>query len=137
MAQLPPGSFCWHDLNVNAPNKAKVSAFYKNVLGFDTKEWPTMPGFWMIQAGENNLGGIMEHDPKTQPSAGWVPYIQIEGKVEATRDKAVAKGAKEIVPVSEVPAHGRFNYMKDPTGATFGLWEHDPTVGQKKGGRQT
>ena len=52
----------------------------------------------------------------------WLPYIGVDDLKTAT-DKAASLGAKVIMREQEVPGHGWFSVLVDPTGANIALWQ--------------
>jgi predicted enzyme related to lactoylglutathione lyase len=52
----------------------------------------------------------------------WLPYIGVED-LKASTDKAISLGAKVLMREQEVPGHGWFSMLVDPTGASIALWQ--------------
>ncbi len=66
-------------------------------------------------------GGIMKSPVADAPSR-WVPYFLVDD-VAAGVNRAKSLGASIVVHATEIPGHGWFSLISDPTGATFGLWK--------------
>jgi hypothetical protein len=43
--------------------------------------------------------------------------------VPAGTKRAKSLGASVVVDATDIPGHGWFSLISDPTGATFGLWK--------------
>ena len=68
----------------------------------------------------------------------WMPYIEA-GNVDDSTQKVTSLGGTVVVPPSDIPGTGRFAVVRDPQGATFGLyksntasraWDGAPTLGR-------
>ncbi len=66
-------------------------------------------------------GGIMAN-PVADDPGHWAPYFLVND-VPAAVEKARSLGGKIGVDATEIPGHGWFGLVTDPTGATFGLWK--------------
>lgn len=74
-----------------------------------------------ISPGEGTGGGVRTQDIPGAPSS-WLPYVMVADIVLAT-DKARNLGATIIEDSTEVPDMGFMSIIRDPTGATLGLWQ--------------
>jgi hypothetical protein len=77
--------------------------------------------YTMIGVGEGTGGGMMKHPMPGAPSA-WLAYVSVDDIVAATK-KARELGATIVREVTEIPGHGRFSIILDPTGAHLALWQ--------------
>ena len=71
----------------------------------------------------------------------WMPYIEA-GNVDDAARKVTSLGGTVVVPPSDIPGTGRFAVVRDPQGATFGLyksntasraWDGTPSLGRFSG----
>jgi uncharacterized protein len=115
-------SFCTSMLRTRDLERA--ATFYRALVGWVAQEVPGAPDHRLLQ-----------HDGKTvaslqQISAGddrWVPYVSVES-IDKTRADAVALGAS-VIETTNVPGVARLATLRDPEGATFGLWQPAPHQG--------
>jgi predicted enzyme related to lactoylglutathione lyase len=110
------GAFSWMELHCNDGNKAK--AFYKDLLGWDTKTADVGVGpYTMIMNGETMIGGFpaMETD-----APRWLPYVTVDD-VDMRIAKARALGASVVMEPMSVPSVGRMATIVDPVGGVIAL----------------
>ena len=93
-------------------------AFYRDVFGWKIGD-PTGPqmGFYGLVDGESSglAGGIGEGDPRT------TIYVQVPD-LQATLDKATSRGAKVLMPPTEIPGVDvTLAMFSDPDGNVMGL----------------
>lgn len=115
---------CHWDLTVSDMEKAK--AFYGQVFDWKFDE-TSMPGYTMIDTGKEPGGGMMVRPPQA-PHCSLSTYFLVDD-VEATLAKAVAAGAKVIVPRTPIPGVGAFGMFLDPDGIPLGVFESLPEQG--------
>ncbi len=113
----PYGTFVWHELMTGDVEAAK--RFYGETLGHRAEPAPTHPGYEMLYAGGEGIGGYMKLD-KAPPH--WLPYVAVKD-VDATVERAQSLGATVRVPPTDIPQVGRFAVLGDPTGASFALYQ--------------
>jgi predicted enzyme related to lactoylglutathione lyase len=83
--------------------------------------------YWVLLSGSQPVGGMTGNHPGTEvwPSGGpeghWVGYFASDD-VDSASDKAVALGGQKLVGPLDIPGVGRVAVMRDPDGATFGLF---------------
>ena len=119
--------FCHLELDTTDPTKAK--AFYSAL--FDWKITDNDMGGGMVYStfkptDDSPGGGMMQHPMPGAPST-WLAYVLVDDVAAATK-KAVSLGAKTAVDKQEVPNMGWFSVIIDPTGASLGLWETNPSA---------
>jgi predicted enzyme related to lactoylglutathione lyase len=117
------GVFCWVDLS--AQDMAAASRWYSELFG-----WEVMPGtsempYAMAMQGGKMVAGIGEM-PDEMKKMGhpptWNNYAWVEdcAKVETmTREL----GGSVVAPTMSVGEFGTMAFLKDPTGAVFGVWQ--------------
>jgi predicted enzyme related to lactoylglutathione lyase len=105
------------ELQTQDPDAAKE--FYKGLFAWTFEDIPEMKySRFGMQGAE---GGVMKN-PLAQSASHWVPYFLVDD-VSRTTAHARKLGAKVEIDVTEIPGHGWFSLVTDPTGATFGLWK--------------
>ena len=102
-----------------ARDGAKLGAFYGELFGWTTQQFG--PATTMFDTGTKT--GIMGHISQLghEPHNYCLVYIGVDD-IDAYVKKAEAKGAKLMIPKTEVPQMGHFAWVKDPEGNVFGLW---------------
>ena len=78
--------------------------------------------YTIFKQGEQPTGGCMTLPQEAVPSH-WLSYINVDD-VDASTNKAKELGAQVFVEPTDIPDIGRFSVIKDPTGATLGLYKH-------------
>lgn len=117
------GMFCWADLSAKDVEAAK--RWYSEVFGWEmTPSDPNMHYSMALQDGKMvaGFGQLPEEMQKQGVPPMWSSYAWTEdcAKVEAA---AVEQGAEVIFPTMAVGEAGSMAFLKDPTGAVFGLWQ--------------
>lgn len=116
---MAQGNIIWNELVSNDVDKAKT--FYADAMGWTYDHFPMADGetYWIIKLGEQRIGGMYAF--KCPEGAKipdfWLPYIAVDD-VDASVKKAVAKGAKLMKPIFEVPNIGRMAMLAEPGGAS-------------------
>lgn len=117
-----PGSFVWHELKSPAPSAS--ADFYGALFGWRCQslgEGPAGP-LWLFQKDADRLGTMVKLAPE-QP-AYWIPFFAVPDTDQQVA-RAVALGAKVVVPPIDVPA-GRAAVLLDPQGAAIALFQSRP-----------
>lgn len=111
-------------------NPEKVMNFFKEVFGWKFKQFGNEQ-YWLAMTGDDNEpgidGGIMKkRDPK-QPIVNSINVDDIDDAVK----KVEKVGGKIVVPKMPIPTVGWLAYFTDPDGNIHGIYQHDPSAGQK------
>ncbi len=121
MVKLPRSGFVFHELmTTNIENTKK---FYTKVTGLTVSSGP----YPMLMDGERPVGGLVgpRADGSAWPSGGpeshWIAYIGVDD-VDVAARKAQELGGKVLLPPTEVPGMGRAAVLRDPEGASFGVF---------------
>jgi len=115
MADYTHGRFVWRDLL--AKNLDASKRFYGELFGWTTKEFPGPSPYYVIQAGEKMIGGIMPI-PKGEPYPPfWMSYVSVSD-VDACAERAKSAGGKIHRAPTDIPTVGRFAIIADPNGGT-------------------
>lgn len=133
MTSQPPapiaGTFIWNELVTRDVDATRV--FHAVVLGwqYQPMDMGPMGTYWLIQAGEAVVGGMMQMPPSAPAGAPshWMPYVAV-ADVDAAFERA---RAASIYPPMDVPDVGRMFALMDPSGAMLSLMR--PSMGTRKG----
>ncbi|MCK6523758.1 VOC family protein [Myxococcota bacterium] len=115
-----PGTFCWAQLMTRDVEAAK--RFYTAIFGWKVDMYE---GMVTLTRGDGGLGSIMPmpaHVPAEVP-AYWENYVAVDD-LGASYSRALALGAKSLVPPTSIPNTGDFALVATEEGATIALWKH-------------
>lgn len=115
------GEFIWYELMTS--NLEAARTFYQSVVGWQVGAQSGQPGmdYRMIEAGDGQVGGMMQIDDEMQAAGGrplWIGYIGVDD-VDVTAAAITAQGGHIFVPPTDIPGVGRFAMAADPQGAPF------------------
>lgn len=131
------GQFVWYELTT--PDVDAARKFYPPITGWGTQQFDKDYTMWTT--GGAPFAGIFRLGPEQQAKGippNWMPYIEA-GNVDDTARKVTSLGGTVVVPPTDIPGTGRFAVVRDPQGATFGLyksnsasraWDGTPTLGR-------
>ncbi len=108
------------ELTTDEPNSARE--FYSKLFSWDFEEidMGEAGSYFMVRPTDGPEGGITGKQMPEQPTA-WMPYVQVED-IGATITKSEGLGGQTIMPETPIPGMGTFAVLRDPTGATLGIW---------------
>jgi predicted enzyme related to lactoylglutathione lyase len=115
MADYTHGRFVWRDLLSTNLDAAK--RFYGELFGWTTKEFPGPSPYYVLQAGEKMVGGMMPVQKGESYPSFWMSYVSVSD-VDACADRAKNAGGKIHRAPTDIPTVGRFAIIGDPNGAT-------------------
>ena len=103
----------------SGPDQAQAKAFYQDVLGWKINDMPMQDGsnYSAAVIGETAIGGF---SPMPEESGSWTVFFTV-ADVDASVERAEAKGATVIQPAMDAPGVGRMATLTDPQGARFAL----------------
>jgi len=113
---------CDHiELTTTHPDRARD--FYSKLFGWKIQAFPNpgAEGEYLMFQTTNGGGGIAGKMVPEQPTA-WMPYISVDN-VQSMLDEATALGADVVMGHTPIADMGAIAVLRDPTGATIGLWE--------------
>lgn len=113
--------FTYLELHSNDAGRAK--AFYAELFGWKTSDVP-VPGlghYTEIDTQEGPPAGLMPQQQAGAQSA-WLPYVAVP-KLDEAVARAQKLGGQLLTPRAEVKDVGWFAVVKDPSGASLGLFE--------------
>jgi predicted enzyme related to lactoylglutathione lyase len=108
-----------HGVELHTKDPQAAKAFHKGLFNWEFEDIPEMQYARFAMPGAD--GGIMQN-PVCDSPAHWAPYFLVDDVAAAVK-KARSLGATVVVDTTEIPGHGWFSMVSDPTGATFGLWK--------------
>jgi predicted enzyme related to lactoylglutathione lyase len=119
--------FVWHELMSRDPDAS--ARFYGSVAGV-TMEALGGDGdeYWLIivdgrpVAGMTGPRGVAEGWPSGGPEGHWVAYLGTDD-VDGSAERARALGGEVLLEPVDVPGWGRAAVLRDPDGATFGIFQ--------------
>jgi len=116
---------------IQAENVERAIAFYRDLLGWEFKQWGKEP-YWLVKTGEKGTPGI---DGGLLPRRGPGPAdMQAVNAFVCTIDvadlDAMVKRATElkgsiVLPKMPIPTVGWLAYAKDTEGNIFGMMQMD------------
>ncbi len=125
------GELMWADLA--ATDLERQTAFYEGLFGWTHTDMATAPGqpayrFFML--GGSMVAGASPRDPRLDPDipSMWSVYFAADDAEEMART-ATGLGGGVAVPARDVMDQGRIVGIKDPSGATFFLWQGKERAG--------
>ncbi|HET9520199.1 MAG TPA: VOC family protein [Candidatus Limnocylindrales bacterium] len=121
------GTIIWHELMSRDPDASE--RFYGDVVGLSVVPAGDGPeAYRMLVADGRPIGGVTGPRPGTDvwPSGGpaghWVGYFE-SADVDAAAAKAQELGGDVRLGPLDIPGVGRVAVLRDPDGATFGLFD--------------
>ena len=119
-------AFIWHELMSRDPDSSE--RFYESVARLRVQRLGDGPdAYRMLLAGDRPVGGLTGPRPGSDvwPSGGpaghWVGYLASDD-VDAAARRAEELGGTVLLGPLDVPGTGRVAVVRDPDGATFGLF---------------
>jgi predicted enzyme related to lactoylglutathione lyase len=113
----PPGSVCWIDLGVTDTDTA--AAFYGELFGWDVA--PPLPdGYRLASREEHLIAALGQAEEPGIPY--WTAYVSTLDAA-ATAAAVQIGGGTVVIPPAPVSDVGIAATVRDPTGATFALWQ--------------
>jgi len=131
-----PGSFSWAELATTDAPAAKK--FYTSLFDWGVSESPFGSGpediYTRLQIRGQDVGALypMQKDQKQQGiPPNWLPYVTVTQADDAAK-KANSLGGTVLMEPFDVMEYGRMAVVKDPTGATFAIWEPRKHTGAQR-----
>ncbi len=109
---------------ITADNPERAAEFYKQVFGWDIKNWGGPQSYWLVTTGENGEAGIdgaiMHRHDSGQKVINTVDVPSLDETAAAVK----AAGGKVGDP-HPVPGVGTHAYCEDSEGNLFGIMQAD------------
>lgn len=118
---MVPGRICWNELLTS--DDAAAQRFYGAMFGWreEPKDMGPMGTYRVQKLGDKQVGGIMKNPMHGAPSC-WLVYF-LAPDLAGTTQKAKQLGAMALLENTPIPGIGAFSMLRDPTGATFALFQ--------------
>lgn len=111
------GKAVWFDILITDFEAA--SSFYESFLGW--KFVMIFEGYYMIQAGEETIGGLKTAKDKNSSQNAPVIYFDVES-LNKSKELAVELGTELIGDVVDLGGDGFFQHFKDMDNNVLALW---------------
>jgi predicted enzyme related to lactoylglutathione lyase len=105
-------------------------AFYRDLFGwtYDVRTPPEAPSTYAYALLDGQTVGGVGGPPRPGDPTTWTTYVSVTS-ADATSELAVANGATVVAKPEDVGPSGRVALLRDPHGATFGIWEPGALAG--------
>lgn len=119
MATWTYGMFVWRELATNDVDAAL--RFYGELVGWKSRkeELPNGP-YYVLLAGEKQVGGLMKLAAGVDMPPYWMSYLSVP-EVDEALGTAKRLGGEVVWGPVEVPDIGRMGTVVDPRGAAFSV----------------
>ena len=114
------GQFCWYELTT--PDVEASKRFYSRFTGWGSQAFDK--NYQMFTAGGVPIAGVFRLNDEMRSNGvppNWMAYVEADN-VDETVAKAKSLGGKLLAGPDDIPNTGRFAVMRDPQGATFGIY---------------
>ena len=132
MTEIQGGTFIWHELMSRDPDASE--RFYRDVVGLEFQSVDVDGGTYrMLLVDGRPIGGLTGRRPGSDiwPSGGpeghWVGYFGT-ADVDAAAERTTNLGGTVLLGPLDIPRTGRVAVLRDPDGATFGLFDPAPAA---------
>jgi predicted enzyme related to lactoylglutathione lyase len=122
--------FTWHELM--APDPDRSEQFYAAVAGVTFQLLgPETGGYRMMLSHGRPIGGVTgpragaDTWPSGGPASHWVSYFDTDD-VDGAAARARELGGQVLLEPVDIPGSGRAAVLRDPDGATFGVFRAEP-----------
>jgi predicted enzyme related to lactoylglutathione lyase len=120
-----PGSLSWNELHTRDREGAKRFGGAAFGWTFDDEAFGGEMGYTIVNVGANGVGGMMDMPPgiPDEVPAYWMTIFAV-GDCDAAVERLKELGGSVMYGPSSMEGVGRFAYVTDPRGATFGVIEN-------------
>jgi predicted enzyme related to lactoylglutathione lyase len=124
---LTPGAPCWTDLATSDLDQAE--RFYCEVLGWTAERMgPDFGGYVTFLAGDAGVAGMIGNRPDSGFPDAWTLYLT-SADARATAAAAPGAGGAVVIEATDVMDLGVMALVRDPGGASTGIWQPGKHVG--------
>lgn len=118
---LKPGAPIWTELFTRDLDAA--SAYYGEVFGWSARSTgPDFGGYVQFECDGDVVAGAMANDGSSEAPNAWSVYLA-STDASATVERATKAGAEVQVDLMDVGDLGRAAMLRDPAGASVGVWQ--------------
>ena len=142
------GTPCWVELQTT--DRASATTFYGELFGWRIDDLtatttaaghqPDQPGYSVARKNNDAVAGIACRAPASAITARWATYLAVDDVDEVVRSVGNNGGTVTMGPVNIIDTvidasidtaidTARIAVVRDPTGATVGLWQSDRLAG--------
>ncbi|MGF1508036.1 MAG: VOC family protein [Myxococcota bacterium] len=129
MTTFSHGTFNWVDLS--AKSIERVRPFYEALFGWTYEPSQGDQGYGIFMKDQKSAAGIGQMSPamlEANVPSTWNTYVSVDD-IQATEAKAKALGGTLMFDTVDVLDVGRMNFVTDPEGALFAMWQPLKTAG--------
>ena len=121
MSKFSGNALTWFEIPTADFDRA--TKFYESLLATRLQSFPGDEPCNMFPSGEEGVGGCIVHRTKHEPAAnGTLVYLNVDGSLNETLERAKALGSTILVPRTQVPGVGSFYAcITDSEGNHIGL----------------
>jgi predicted enzyme related to lactoylglutathione lyase len=122
------GTPCWVD--VTSTDLDRTTSFYGDLFGWEaeTSPEPEAGGYTMFTLRGKNVAAASPPPPGSPQTSSWTTYLASDD-VDDTAAKIRDAGGTVLMEPFDVFDAGRMTVAKDPTGASFGVWQANRHIG--------
>ena len=109
-----------------ADEPERAVQFYRNVFGWEIRDWDGPSEYWLMTTGDDGTPGInggLVHR-QSSPSGGGINFIDVPSLDEALMHIA-DNGGDMTHPRVSIPGIGHIAYCRDTEGNNFAIIEMD------------
>lgn len=112
------GQFVWHELKT--PDANAAHSFYAKAIGWKSQPWEEDSSYVMFAGARGPVGATAAAVDGAPPH--WLPYIGT-ADIEKTVQQVQDQGGSVVKDIDTLSSGSRYAVLKDPEGATFGVYE--------------
>lgn len=121
MSKFEANAVTWFEIPVTDIDRAR--GFYENILGSKLIPYPGDEPCFIFPTQQSGVGGCIVQRQQQRPATdGTLIYLNADGRLNATVDRAKSSGSKVLVPRTEIPGgFGFYACIMDSEGNHVGL----------------
>jgi predicted enzyme related to lactoylglutathione lyase len=121
MSKFDANTITWFEIPTIDFNRA--SNFYEALLDKKLVPYPGTEPCALFPVGDGGVGGSLVQSAKRAPcDNGTIVFLNVDGQLDATLERAAKLHAKVILPRTEIPGgFGFYAYVRDSEGNQIGL----------------
>jgi len=121
MSKFNGNAITWFE--VPTTDIARATSFYESLLAQKLNPYPGPEPCSIFPAAESGVAGCIVQRAQMKPSTdGTMVYLNVDGQLDATLDRAKELNSNILVPRTEIPGgYGFFACITDSEGNHIGL----------------